>query len=316
MKLRKLVFLLVLIPLLFATCSKQGDSTAGKERNLRFTFVCPINGNVYWNMAVEGMNAAAKELGGIDINVVGPTQLNVEQFIKDLDSTIAANVDGIISMCLSEEMMKPGVASAAEKNIPFIFIDSDGPNTARLAYIGTDNRDAGKLAGEAMLRLTGGTANIAIMTPVLDSVNFINRMDGFKDGISSSPNMKILTTEVTPDILTGAQRTQQVLTAYPECNAIFTSDGQTSKGVAQTLIERNMVGKVTLVSFDEDKELLDRIKEGSIAATTTQQPYLMGYEGVKLLKSIIDGNPITQVITITPCEIVDSSNVDEFLAKY
>lgn len=287
-----------------------------KAEKLRFTFVCPIQGNVYWNTCVDGMNKAAEELGGIDINVVGPTQLDSTQFVKDLDSTIASKVDGIMIMCYDESMVGTSMDNAVNSGIPVVTIDTDGPNTKRAAYYGTANFDAGIIAGEKMVELTGGKAKIIISTADLAASNMKDRLDGFMSVIDQHPDMEVLTTVVAADVLKGAEVSQQFLTAYPEVTALYYCDGQGPKGLCQTLQERDLVGKLSVVTFDEDKELLDHIKAGRINATIAQDPYTMGYNGVKALKTLIEGGTIDPVVNNIPVVAITQDNVDEYLKKY
>lgn len=252
-----LVLICLSVFLLLTGCAQSSQQAAGKT--LRFTFVCPIQGNVYWNTCVDGMQKAAEDIGGIDIQVVGPTQVDTTQFIKDLDSTIASKVDGIMIMCYDESMIGASIDNAVTAGIPVVTIDTDGPNTKRAAYYGTANYDAGIMAGEKMVELTGGTAKIIVSTADLSASNMKDRLDGFLSVISQHPDMQVLTTVTAADVLEGAEVSQQFLTAYPDVTALYYCEGQGPKGLCQTLQERDMVGKLTIVTFDEDKELLDRM---------------------------------------------------------
>ena len=293
-----------------------GAKTADGADKLRFTFVCPIQGNVYWNTCVDGMEKAAEEIGNIDISVVGPTQIDTTQFIKDLDSTIASKPDGIMIMCYDESMIGASIDNATKSGIPVVTIDTDGPNTSRVAYYGTANYDAGVQAGQAMVELTGGKAKIVVETADLSAKNMQDRMNGFLSVVEKEPDMEVLTTVAAADVLEGAEVAQQFLTAYPDISAIFCAEGQGSKGIAKTLVERDLAGKITMVTFDEDEELLRNIEDGVITATVAQDPYTMGYKGVNALKTLIDGGTIEQEVNNVPVTTVTKDNVAEMLKKY
>ena len=295
-----------------ASASILGCSAKKKDSKLRLTFVCPIVGNVYWNKAVDGMNAAAKEIGGIDIAVVGPTTINMDQMAKDFDGTIAAKVDGIIVMSAVDSIFTPLIDKAVSKGIPVATIDSDAPNSKRSLYVGTANQDAGMVAGKAMAKLMNGKANIAVITNDLTATNLNARIDGFKAGITDYPDMKIVTTLIAKDVLDATQKVPQMIRANPAVNAIFTADGQTPKGACKSLVEMNLVGKVKIISFDEDDELLQDIRDGVLAGTTAQQPYVMGYQTVKQLKElIVDHKAPAQAVQNTPVKIITKENIDQ-----
>jgi len=68
-----------------------------------------------------------------------------------------------------------------------------------------------------------------------------DRIKGFEDAIKDEPDMEILTTEAcNSDMLTGTQKAQDMLKAYPEMTAIFGSEGTgaVAAGASGTILIR------------------------------------------------------------------------------
>jgi len=295
---------------------QQGTEAAPEETfdisSLRLTFVTPYGAHPYWMKAEDGVLAAAKDLG-VDVDMTGPTELNLDEQLRAIETAIASRVDGILTNGYVPEAFNPIFERAHEAGIPVVLIDADSPESTRICYIGTSNYEAGFTAGKAMIELTGGSAKIGILTGPLDSVNLNERIDGFKDAIKDQPNMEILATEVTDaDLLKATEKAQTMLQAYPEMNAIFGVSGNDIVGAGTIVEEKGLVGQITLIGFDDLDQTLDFIRKGVVTATTVQRPYEMGYRGIEMLVEINKGNMPKEEIIDTGVVIVTAENVDSY----
>lgn len=106
-----------------------------------------------------------------------------------MESAIATQPDAIMAYS-GLEVMAPLIEKAKEQGIPFISIDSDAPDTSRIAYIGTDPYNAGYKTGEAMVEFTGGTAKVAILCSSLSSEKEMKEVDAFKDALEGHDRLR------------------------------------------------------------------------------------------------------------------------------
>ena len=88
----------------------------------------------------------------------------------------------------------------AAAGIPVIAWDADAPESQRIAYVGTDNVAAGKIAGEELAKAIGGKGKVAILTGSLTAVNANQRIEGFKEALKAYPDIEIVATEPTEDL--------------------------------------------------------------------------------------------------------------------
>ena len=56
------------------------------------------------------------------------------------------------------------------------------------------------------------------------------------------------------------------------------------------LKEAGQLGKITVVGFDGDPVTLGGVKEGSIAGTVVQQPFVWAYKGMKMMAAYLKGD--------------------------
>lgn len=283
------------------------EATNG-ENTYHYTFVSPLVSHEYWIDVEEGIQAGAKEQG-VDVAVLGDTKVDVDAMVKYIDTAIASKVDGIITMALSPAAIGPAIDRAVDAGIPVVLVDTDAPESKRAAYVGTSNYEAGK----AMIDVTGGKAKIGIIRGTIGQETDNDRIKGFEDAIKDEPDMEILTTEAcNSDMLTGTQKAQDMLKAYPEMTAIFGSEGTGAVAAGKVLEEQGLSGTITVIGWDDTDECLDFIRTGVVEGTIVQKPDFMGRKAVELLTRINNGEELTETVIDSGVTFVTAENVDTY----
>ncbi len=172
------------------TAAEEGEAAETSGGGYDFVFVCPIVGMEYWNLCSDGIEKADEELG-THTQIIGPTDSSTftTEIANYMESAIATQPDAIMAYS-GLEVMAPLIEKAKEQGIPFISIDSDAPDTSRIAYIGTDPYNAGYKTGEAMVEFTGGTAKVAILCSSLSSEKEMKEVDAFKDALEGHDRLR------------------------------------------------------------------------------------------------------------------------------
>ena len=103
---------------------------------------------------------------------------------------------------------------------------------------------------------------------------------------------------------TGLNIMTDLITANPDLKGVFASNLIMAQGAGQAIAENKMQGKIALVGFDNDDKLVKMLNDGVIHALIVQDPYRMGYDGVKTALMASKGETIaafvdTGVNTIT-----------------
>lgn len=282
------------------------------EGSYNFTFVSPLVSHEYWIAVENGIQAGAQEQG-VDVNVLGDTKVDVDIMVKYIDMAIASQVDGIVTMALSPAAIGPAIDRATAAGIPVVLVDTDAPESTRVAYVGTSNYDAGFEAGTAMIEATGGNAKIGIIRGTVGQETDNDRIKGFEDAIANEAGMKILTVEAcNSDMLTGTQKAQDMLKAYPEMNAIFGSEGTGAVAAGKVLEEQGLSGTITVIGFDDTAECLDYIRSGVVWGTIVQKPDFMGRKAIELLVKANQGEEIKETVINSGVTLVTKDNVETY----
>jgi ribose transport system substrate-binding protein len=206
------------------------------------------------------------------------------------------------------------LAKVAAKTL-LLTTDSDATKSNRVAYIGSSNVLAGNQVGEILKKAlpNGGKCMAYVGLPGAD--NSKERIQGINDVIKGT---KITIVDVRADDIDNSRAKRNVedtLTANPDINCMLGIYSYNIPQIYQALKENNALGKITVTGFDDDPITLGGIKEGTIVGTVVQQPFEWGYEGMKLMAKILEGDKSgipANTLVIVPTKVVDKSNVDEY----
>jgi ribose transport system substrate-binding protein len=303
--------LLIATAVTAALLSLAGASQSQGKKTLAFV----VNGaSDFWKAAEAGVKKAQGELPNYTLVFKYPEQSSAAIQTRIMDDLVAAGVAGIMVSAVDPKTMGDALNRVGGQ-VALFTTDSDAPNSKRIVYIGSSNVDAGKQAGQLMLKAlpNGGKCMGFVGLPGADNAR--ERIDGVKETIKGS---KIELVDVRADDIdqTRAKRNvEDTITARPEINCMVGFYSYNTPRIYEALKEAGKIGKVTIIGFDEDPITLGGVKEGTIVGTVVQQPYEWGYQGMKDLAKYLEGDksfiPANKLI-IVPTKIIDKSNVDAF----
>ena len=95
---------------------------------------------------------------------------------------------------------------------------------------------------------------------------------------------------------TALQATEDLLTKNPELDGLYACNASTAVGAMQALQTQKRAGKIKMVGFDTEKALIEGLKAGVIDSLVAQNPYKMGYEGVKAVVAKLNGGEVDKRI--------------------
>jgi ribose transport system substrate-binding protein len=221
-------------------------------------------------------------------------------------------VDGIVLAPQDQNALVPVVENVALAKIPLVIFDS-GINTDKyLSFVATNNYRGGVEAAKEMGRLLKGKGNVIIVKvdPGSDSTN--NREKGFEETIKKDfPEIKIVGSQYGySDREKSRAATEDLLAANPNVDGIFGPNESSTFGALLALQARKLAGKKAFVGFDSSTELVDALSKREINALILQNPFRMGYEGVKAIVDHLQGHEPPKQID-TGVYVITSDNMNE-----
>ena len=287
------VVALAVVLLVLLTRPRQAGEAEGPK--MRFALVPKSIGHPYWEGVREGMEAAAKRLG-VEAVFQGPPEASIEEQLKVIESLIAQGYDGIAISPNDPDAVKEVIRRAMAKGIAAVTFDSDAPESERLVYIGTDNREGGRVGARAMIQVLGakkaGEAAEKLLVQMVGGKpgawNLKERMDGFTEGVAgtSIALAELQYNDEKPD--TALQVAESVIAHHPDLRGFFASNAFGGPGAALAIkgaIQRGKIkkGQVHVVAFDTTEDILDFIEEGAIDCTLAQNTRQMGRISIEKL---------------------------------
>jgi ribose transport system substrate-binding protein len=280
----------------------------------------------YWQNAAAGLDKIAKQWD-VHADMRGPATFDPQGQVDEFRSVVALKPAGILVSVADAKLMQPEIDAAINAGIPVITVDSDAPNSKRLYFIGTNNRQAGRLGGRALVQKMGGKGTVVFFTNA-GQPNLDERLNGYKDVLADSPNIHIKeVVDIKGQSTAAFDYTEHALplTAKDRVDAFVCLEASAGKEVGEVLKRRDAKDRV-VIAMDVDKDTLDMVKDGTIAATIAQKPFTMAYVGVKMLDDLqhyplasltrdyqVDPFAPIPAFIDTGSALVNSSNVDQFL---
>lgn len=290
------------------------EEPAEEEIKPKIVLISHVYSNPYWKQVRLGAEKAAKERGVI-IDFQGPESASVEEGIRLIKMAYAAKVSGIIAYVQDETRYNDVINMVVEGGIPLVTVDSDAENSKRIAYVGTDNVEAGRVGAREVIRQVGTEGKVAIIMGGKGVKNQIERVEGFKRYIDENSNIAIVAIESSDSYLLEAElAARKILNQHPDVKALFCTSALDGLGAAKAVKSLGLVGKLKIICFDDLPETLENIEEGVITSTVVQQPYVMGYKSVNIIMNNIEGKT-TKGLFITDVLVVNKENLDEFRKK-
>lgn len=264
------------------TSASTNDKFKG-DSSKEYYMVTFLSGYPFWKDCYTGFEAAGK-LYGVKTVYGGTTEYDVNAAVTALDQIIAKKPAGIAVSCMDAKAYQPSINKAIAAGIPVVTFDSDSPNSNRLAFIGTQNYQAGAVAARYIGKQLGGKGTVAAAT-TLGQSNIKERTQGFQETMQKEfPNIKVAQiVDAGTDQVTAATAVSNLLKKNSDVNYIFCALQAAMVGAQKALQETSMTGKVKIVGFDTDKTTLDAIKSGEVEATISQGPWCEGFWSMNYL---------------------------------
>jgi simple sugar transport system substrate-binding protein len=258
-----------------------------------------------------GVEQAAKDLG-VDAVMVGPVGAKAEDQIAELESLMEKGVDGLAISSVSTDALAPIIDKALGQGIPVVTFNTDNPSSKRLAFVGQDLVNSGRIAGDLMAKAINNKGKVIITTLDAAAQWSLDREKGAREALGKYPDIQVVQTVNTGTEPQGIySNIENAMLANPDVNGILSLECCSVSPAGEYVKRNNLKDQVKVVGFDLLPSTLQLIKDGYVVSTIDQDPFTQGYKAVELLVNILKGQAIQDVDT--GARVVDASNVDQFL---
>ncbi len=221
----------------------------------------------------EAKNLGVKKLLHTNAN----SQLSKQ--IADIQDMLNQGAQFLIVAPLNSDGLQPALAAAKAKHVPVLTIDRKVNATAcsdYVAFLGSDFVSQGKRAADAMIKATGGKANVAILLGSSGNNVTTDRTKGFVDEAKTAgPGLKIVAQQTGNFARTDGQKVMEtLLRANPNINAVYAENDEMGLGAIVAIAAANKKpGKdVKVVSIDGTRAAVQAIVDGKYNAVIESNP--------------------------------------------
>jgi ribose transport system substrate-binding protein len=263
----------------------------------------------YWTNIDAGCKKAASELGNVEYLWTAPDVKDDAKQIEMFNNAVANGAKAILLAANGPEAVNDSLKSAAAAKVKIVYVDSPATFEPFVQTLSTNNEAAGKSAGQTMIDeltkkgIKSGKIGIVSVNASTDST--LKRDKGFRSAFSGT-GFELQETQYCDG---DAAKSKDAASAFivDGCVGIFGANEGSAVGVGNAIKEAG--ADVIGVGFDNSDNIKELISGGYLLATMVQNPYVMGYEGVKVAVSALQGKEPAQKAFDTGVTIVIKDNL-------
>ncbi len=330
---RPYVAVIALTLAMLSSCTKPensgGKSTVGKDEKVTLAFITNIVAS-FWEVAEKGAEAAGKEFNA-DVKFFMPQFYDASEQKRIVEDLLIRGVDGIAITVIDQEGQLDMLNNAAEQTI-LITHDSDAPETNRLCYIGIDNYDAGLACGELVRQAIPDGGEIMLYVGNLDQTNALLRRQGVIDAllgrepdssrqdsfgeILKNDKYTILDTRTDGgDFAKAKADAMDTISKYPNLACMVGLFAYNPPLCLQAVKDTGKLDHIKIVGFDEEGGTLQGIIDGEIFGTVVQNPYMYGYDSIRILAGLARGEDLKTLMKATQGVLVEEEDTILYPAR-
>jgi ribose transport system substrate-binding protein len=145
------------------------------------------------------------------------------------------------------------------------------------------------------------------------SASTMKREQGFLDEMTASaPGIELVSTNQYGGVTAESafQASQNLLNRFGDIDGVFCPNESTTFGMLRALKTAGKAGKIKFVGFDASEPLIAALRAGEVQGLTVQNPFFMGYTGVKTAVAAVKGEAVEKRVD-TGAVMVTGANLDQ-----
>ena len=268
----------------------------------------------YWQAVLAGARKAGQDLGVNVIELGAQSESDVSGQISILAKAVASNPAAIVIAPAKFAALGKPIDEAAKK-VKIIGIESAADTKAMTSLVATDNVNAGRVAADALaVAITKSSADtegdVVMITSMPGVPSLDQRAKGFKEVVTAKYKALDITAEKVAD---GKPATvlgimNDLIANTGDLRGVFVSDPITAQAVSQAVVEKKTNDKINIVGVGSDEKLVKFLRDDVIAGLVVEDPFRMGYDGVKTALAASKGEQVSANID-TGATLVTKANM-------
>jgi ribose transport system substrate-binding protein len=288
----------LLLAALAAGCNRAPESNTTGAPRVAFVMKT-LNHPFFLDMQRGAVEAAQRS--GIDLVVqAAEREIDVERQMQIIENLIQTGIKALIVTPSGSKEVASALAKANRANIRIVVVDTRvDPKAASDAglklesFIGSDNYEGGRMAGDYLKQITAGTGRVAILEGIPGHETGDARLRGFRDALNGTPGLTIVASQPANwERDQGFTVFQNMLQAHPNLTAVFACNDLMALGAVEAIAAAGRTGSIRVIGFDALDDARAAIRAGRMDASVAQSPRDMGRLAVESAATLLKGGTV------------------------
>jgi ribose transport system substrate-binding protein len=254
----------------------------------------------------KGAEDAAKRVGVQLLVQAAEREVDVDKQMQIIENLIQTRVAALCVTPSGSKEVVPAIVKANRAGLPVVIVDTRVDAQALTAaggqvgcFIGSDNFEGGKLAGEVIAKRLDGKGKVAILEGIPGHETGDSRLKGFHAAIKSYPGIEVVASQTANwERDQGYNVFQNILQSHPDVQALFACSDLMALGAVEAIAAAKKTGTIAVVGFDAFSEAREAVLKGTMHATIAQSPYEMGSRAVENASRLMMGEKVEEDISV------------------
>ena len=286
------------------------DETVKADGDYKIALITMDSVDQHWVSLKEGAEEEAKA-DDVTVDFMAPDVKDDAKQIECINNAVAGGYDAILVAANSEDAVSGALQEAVDAGIKIVYVDSPA-NVEAEATFSTDNKAAGKTAGEEMIKaledkgIKDGSIGIVNINTFTNST--IQREEGFREALEGT-DYELLETQYCEG---DAAKAQTIAENYitEGVVGIFGANEGAATGTGNA-IKASGSDEIVGVGFDKSDTLKGLIEDGYLVCTMAQNPDQMGKLGVQACIKALNGEDLGGEVTDTGVSVLTKEALAE-----
>ncbi len=299
-----------MIGCLAATPVLADDETVKADGDYKIAVITMDSVDQHWVSLKEGAEEEAKA-DGVTVDFMAPDVKDDAKQIECVNNAVAGGYDALIIAANSEDAISGALQEAVDAGMKLVYVDSPA-NVEAEATFSTDNKAAGKTAGEEMIKALEEKGvkdgSIGIVNVNNSTNTAIQREEGFREAFDGT-DYELLETQYCDGDAAKAQTIAENYITEGVVGIYGTNEGgSTGTGNA---IKASGSDEIVGVGFDKSDTIKGLIEDGYLVCTMAQNPDVMGKMGVQACIKALNGEELGGEVTDTGVSVLTKEALEE-----
>lgn len=286
------------------------DETVKADGDYKIAVITMDSVDQHWVSLKEGAEEEAKA-DDVTVDFMAPDVKDDAKQIECINNAVAGGYDALMVAANSEDAVSGALQEAIDAGMKLVYVDSPA-NVEAEATFSTDNKAAGKTAGEEMIKaledkgVKGGSIGIVNINNSTNTA--IQREAGFREAFEGT-DYELLETQFCEGDAAKAQTIAENYITEGVVGIYGTNEGA-STGVGNA-IKASGSDEIIGVGFDKSDTLKGLIEDGYLVCTMAQNPDQMGKLGVQACIKALNGEDLGGEVTDTGVSVLTKESLAE-----